>query len=116
MIEAKGKKTQRSKSSKKNPMVYVKEHLAEGCAVLAVCDESNLGKTYSNGRITITIDPAFYKGDLVSIPKALEKISESPNCNLTGKQIVKAAIKAKLLDKNAILQIGKTAHAHRIII
>ncbi|MHA2407242.1 MAG: hypothetical protein ACXACA_02575 [Candidatus Ranarchaeia archaeon] len=46
----------------------------------------------------------------------MEKISESPNSNLTGKHIVRAAIKAKLLDKDAILQIGQTAHAHRIII
>ncbi|MHA2059797.1 MAG: DUF424 domain-containing protein [Candidatus Ranarchaeia archaeon] len=113
-----GKKTQRSKplATKKPPMVYLKEHFAEGCMVLAVCDENTLGKTFSSGRVTITVDPSFYQGDLVSIPTALEKINGSANSNLTGKKIIRAAIKAKLLDKDGILQIGKTAHAHRIII
>jgi hypothetical protein len=113
-----GKKTQRPKTptTKKPPMVYLKEHFAEGCVVLAVCDENTLGKTFSSGNVTITITPSFYQGDLVSIPIALEKISGSANSNLTGKNVIRAAVRAKLIDKDGILQIGKTAHAHRITI
>ena len=117
MINSPENKPQGSKNSpsKKTPMVYIKEHFAEGLVVLAVCDENTLGKTYSEGKISITVSTSFYQGELVSVPVALEKISKSANSNLTGKRIVRAAIKAKLLEKDAILQIGKTAHAHRLI-
>ncbi len=106
----------RKSPSTKQTMVYLKQHNNQGCIVLAVCDENTLGKTFSDGRISITVNPAFYQGKLVTIPTALQMISESPNTNLTGKEIVRAALKAKLLKKSAILKIGSTAHAQRIVI
>jgi len=101
---------------KKRVMVYLKEHCVQGFTVLAICDENTLGKTFSNGRITITVTPSFYQGQLTTIPAALKMITAAPNCNLIGRKIVQAALKARLLNRDAILEIGETQHAQRVVI
>ncbi len=98
---------QESEQAKAIPRVYIKVHRFEGEILVAACDEDVLGALISNSmtKTRIYIDPVFYKGELVSIDKALEVIKTSTQANLVGNNIVNAAIRAGLIDPNAVLSV-----------
>jgi hypothetical protein len=90
------------------PKVYVKIHRFNGEVLVAVCDEDVLGVLISDPvrKTRLYIDPVFYKGDLVSIDRALEVLKTSTQANLVGSNIVDAAIRAGLVDPGAVLSVG----------
>ncbi|MHA1916948.1 MAG: DUF424 domain-containing protein [Candidatus Ranarchaeia archaeon] len=100
----------------KKQKVYMKEHLTQENYTLAVCDENTLGKKFTKGKLSITVTPLFYQGELVSIEKAIDVLKEAPNSNLVGNNIVKAAVKANIIQKDAVLKIGKTTHAQKMLL
>lgn len=94
--------------------VYIKEFVSEGELVVAVCDEELLGKTISDGRIKIYVDPSFYGGRLVDVEEALRIIDRSTIANLIGRRIVDAAIKHGLVHPEAVTEINGIPHAQII--
>ena len=95
-------------------MVYLKEHLSDTEIVVAVCDEELLGKTLGGDGYEFYVDPVFYGGRRMSISEALTVIESSTIANLVGKKIVSAAVKHKLVHKDAIVYISGVPHAQII--
>ncbi len=88
--------------------VYVKVYRVNGEVLVAACDEELLGTTIvdSEKNIRIYVNPAFYKGELMSIREALEVLKTSTQGNLIGRNIVEAAVRAGLVNSTAVLSIN----------
>lgn len=98
--------------------MYVKIHSSgprfQNRIVIAVCDESLLGKTLKGKTTTITATEQFYKGDRMSRKKVIEILKDAVNCNLLGKEAVEAGIAAGIIDKKSVIVIGGEPHAQCI--
>ncbi len=94
-----------------NPMVYVKRYSSEGEVVIAICDAEILGTTLKDNNIKFYVDPAFYKGELVTLEKALRILSEATIANLIGNNIVEAAIQHGFIHPDAVIVINGVKHA-----
>lgn len=88
--------------------VYVKVYKVNGEVLVAACDEELLGATIvdSEKNMHIYVNPAFYKGELMSIREALEILKTSTQGNLIGRNIVEAAVRAGLVDSTGVLNIN----------
>ncbi len=99
-------------------MVYVKKHYAEGYLVVAICDAELLGETLiDEGRgIKFYIDPNFYKGDLLSVDRAIRELSKADIANLVGRRIVGRALEEGLIHRDAIIEINGVPHAQLLVL
>ncbi|MCD6301481.1 MAG: DUF424 family protein [Staphylothermus sp.] len=98
--------------------VYVKIHKYGEERIIAICDEDLLGKNIIDEEkgIKFYVDPYFYKGELLSISKALMLLKRASIANLVGKNIVNAAKNNGLIHENAVLYIKDIPHAQFAIL
>jgi len=101
----------RSKAMSSEEKVYVKIYNVGSEVLVAVCDREVLGKRFSEGRVSIEVHEAFYKGTLMSISEAIKIISRATIANLVGNRIVSEAVRAGLVHPDAVLKIGNVLHA-----
>ena len=94
-------------------MFWSKVHSVKGEILVAVCDESLLGKGIGK-KLKVHVNENFYKGELVNEEKVLELIKKSTICNLIGKEIVKIAVEKKFITKENIMFIDDIPHAQII--
>lgn len=79
--------------------------------VVALCDTGLIGKTFSEGKKQIEINPNFFQGEeknkkeIIEILIDLEK--EDATFNIVGKESIEAALEAKVISKKGIITIGK---------
>jgi hypothetical protein len=77
--------------------------------VVAICDSDLIGKRFEEGKFQLDVKESFYKGDEVSEERAiflLKKISrEDATFNIVGKDSVKAAIQAGIIEENAVGEV-----------
>ncbi len=99
-------------------LVYVKIHQNRTGNVVAICDYELLGKKLvdRDKNITFYIDPYFYKGEIMNIDHALEKLKKARIANLIGNNIVEAAIDKGYISREAVLEISGVKHAQLIVI
>lgn len=99
--------------------MYVKIHHAgqhtASINVVAVCDESLLGKTLQEGKISITISESFYKGDLKNEKETLAVLKDARNINLIGEEAVATGLKAGIITKENIRTIKGVSHAQAVV-
>ncbi len=81
-------------------------------SVLAVCDKELLGKKLDG----ILINERFYKGELVGREKLIEKLKNSKNSNLFGKNTIKVAIGLKIAIKENCIIIGGVPHLQLVFL
>ena len=98
-------------------MIYIKTHEAENGSLIAMCDESLIDKTLSEGDIFIDIKAynSFYKGELVSEERAKKIIEERDvvySANIIGKEAVGIALKTGIIEKENVLTVKKVPYAH----
>jgi len=79
--------------------------------MVAICDRSILGKTFSEGELRIHASESFYKGDLVSEDVTTEVLKKATIANLLGKKAVSCALKNGIITKENIITIGGVPHA-----
>ena len=94
-------------------MFWCKTHSIKGKFLVAVCDESLLGKRIGK-KLNINVNESFYGRDLVKEEKVLELMKRSTICNLLGKEIVKLALEKKFITKENIMFIDDIPHAQFI--
>jgi hypothetical protein len=94
-------------------MFWCKIHKVKGEVLVAVCDESLLGKKIGK-KLKVHINESFYKGKLVDKKNVLESIKKSTICNLMGKEIVKISLEERLIIKENIIFIDDIPHAQII--
>ena len=77
--------------------------------VVAICDSDLIGKRFEEGKFQLDVKESFYKGDEVSEERAiflLRKISrEDATFNIVGKNSVKAAIQAGIIEEEAVSEV-----------
>ena len=77
--------------------------------VVAICDSDLIGNRFEEGKFQLDVKESFYKGDEVSEERAiflLKKISrEDATFNIVGKDSVKAAIQAGIIEENAVGEV-----------
>ena len=91
--------------------VYIKSTIHNREVLVAVCDAELLGKTLEGGTVPFKVSESFYGGELVRIEDSLDFIKRGTIVNLVGKNVVKAAIEARLVHPQAVLYIGQIPHA-----
>jgi uncharacterized protein len=96
--------------------VYIKIHINPLSEVVAVCDESVLGKTFKSGELQISISESFYKGDLVEIEDVISILKNSSNFNLAGPNIIKASIEKGIIIEDSVLKINSIPLAMKFVL
>lgn len=88
-------------------MMYVK--IKE--SVVAVCDEDILGKTFEDDNVLLEIKEEFYKGDLKDKKQVINILKDAINVNLVGKEAIKTAIDAGVIEEENVLYIQGVPYA-----
>ncbi len=95
--------------------VYLKIHEAYR-KIVSLCDKELLGKKFEEKNLQLDINPKFYEGDIKSNEEELIELlkdeEKEDSCfNIVGENSCDIAIKAGIIDKNAIIQIQGIKHA-----
>ena len=93
------------------PKFYLKIHPRMEHYLVAICDESLLGRTLVEGEIKFNVSEDFYGGNLVDMETCLEHLRIATIANMIGEKTVEVAINAGLVQKQAILYIEGQPHA-----
>lgn len=80
--------------------------------IVGACDEELLGKEFGH----LKISESFFKGELIEINDALEKIKSATIANLIGKKIVSAALERGLVSKDEIKKVEGIPNAQIFLI
>ena len=83
--------------------------------ILAVCDEELLGRTFSEGKLQITVYESFYKGALVDSEGLERHMRSATILNLVGERAVNKAVEMGWVDPDNILRIQGIPHAQAAI-
>lgn len=88
--------------------VYVKVHVAGPEIIVAACDKELLGSIIKDPsrKIHLYVDPAFFGGELKDIDSFIKILSKASSANLVGKDVVEAAIRARLVHNDAVLNVN----------
>lgn len=91
-------------------MLLRERNTQEGLLV-SVCDRQDLGKTFENGAVSLTVDPAFYEGEEASAEEVINSLSRASVANLVGTHSVQLAIENGFIDEQNVLEFDGTRHA-----
>lgn len=91
--------------------MYLKIHSSPEGEIVALCDESALGKVLVQGKIRLDLKmhSSFYKGENVSRAEAIEALKGAHNANLVGAESLEAA-KSAGLDVSGAVMISGVPH------
>jgi len=92
-------------------LVYVKIFTVDHEILVAACDSEVLGKIFREDNIVLYVSEEFYKGELVTLTEALDRIKEATIANLVGKNIVSKAIEEGLVHPDAVIYVNEVPHA-----
>ena len=79
--------------------------------VVALCDESLIGKTLEDKKIKLIVTERFYKGEKKSDKEMEEIIKQSSNINFLGRESVEFGIKLGIIEKENVIKISGVPHA-----
>lgn len=102
--------------SGKVQMIYVKFHRSQDEVLAAVCDREILGESFSAGDVCLEVSERFYGGDLVSIEKLPEILSNSTVANLMGRGVVERAVDLGFVEEEHVLEVSGIKHAQLILL
>jgi uncharacterized protein len=78
--------------------------------IVALCDKELIGKTFEEKNFQLYVKESFYKdkeiGEVEAIEILREMVAEDATFNIVGEKSIKTALKAKIIDKNAIGRIA----------
>ena len=92
-------------------MIFIKKNISQNSEILAVCDQNLVGKHFKENNLKLDITEGFYKGDLLSEEEVINLMKRARNINIVGKDSIKLAIKAKIIEKECIIKIKSIPHA-----
>ncbi|MFQ6084660.1 MAG: DUF424 domain-containing protein [Candidatus Bathyarchaeia archaeon] len=79
--------------------------------MVAACDEDMIGMRIEDGDFCVKVQEGFYMGEKLGSQEAIEIIRRGTIINLIGNEIVDLAVSHKLVHPDAVIRIGKIAHA-----
>ncbi|MCL5092986.1 MAG: DUF424 family protein [Candidatus Marsarchaeota archaeon] len=96
-------------------MIYVKMHESDDGDILAMCDESLIDKTLSEGEMLIDVKgySDFYTGELVDATNyELPRLDEVISFNIIGEESVGLCIRNSIIDIDNVKTIEGVPFAH----
>ncbi|MGI6008834.1 MAG: DUF424 domain-containing protein [Methanomethylophilus sp.] len=93
---------------------YFKTHKHPGETIIAVCDEEVLGKSFAAEKVHITVSEGFYGGDLIDEEELRSRLGAFTILNIAGNRAVEIAIEMKIVDRDAVMEIGGILHAQAV--
>jgi len=95
-------------------MISIKIYKQGKDLLIGACDEKLLGKKFEEGKFQIEVKKEFYGGKKVS-PEVLKTYLENATiANLVGKETIKCAIKAGIIDPACVIKIKGIPHAQMV--
>jgi len=79
--------------------------------LVSVCDPEDLGETYENGSISLTVEPDFYDGEEASEDEVVDSLKRCTTANLVGEETVGLAVEHGFVDEENVLDLDGTRHA-----
>lgn len=83
--------------------------------VIAICDSELLGKVFEEGKFQLDVKKSFFEGekaDEKEIIKIIQDMSrEDATFNIIGKKSVNAALKAGIIDEDAVGEVKEVPFA-----
>ncbi|OJI07797.1 MAG: hypothetical protein BK997_02175 [Candidatus Micrarchaeum sp. ARMAN-1] len=96
-------------------MIYVKIHDTDEGTIIAMCDESLIGRVLEEGDLVLDLKDYsdFYVGDLVD-PESMEfpEHQKFNSANIVGKEAVETAIKQNLIKEENVNKVMDVPYAH----
>ncbi|MCM2325669.1 MAG: DUF424 family protein [Candidatus Woesearchaeota archaeon] len=86
--------------------MILKRHVTRGKAVLAICDESLLGKRLEDDSMVLDLGSSFYKGVPVKKDDVLPFIKTAYIINAVGEESVSLLVDQNIVSKDDIKKIG----------
>lgn len=97
--------------------MYLKIHKMKSGAMVALADDSLIGKKLKFNKTEFFVNPRFYEGEKVSKEEAIRILRSATSINLVGKESVECGREAGMVSDENILMINKKVpHAHAIVI
>lgn len=92
--------------------MYLKIHNVRGKKIVAACDKNLIGKTISDGKVTLDLNryASFYTGDIVSDSTLAEELKSFDSANLVGKKVVSVVVSAGLVKQQNVNYINDIPH------
>jgi len=93
--------------------VVMKQRDTQQGSMVAVCDEHDLGKTFStdHDRVSLTANHDYYGTTVVDPETVLAELRRASNANLVGNTAVKLGMKAGLITPENVIDFGTSKHA-----
>jgi len=95
-------------------MMYLKIHNMGSEIMVAACDRELIGKTFSEGELTIHVSKEFYKGESATDAEVIEALQKAAIANLLGERAVTCAIKSGVIDQDNVITVGGVPHAQMV--
>ena len=92
-------------------MIYFKKLISQNSEVYTFCDQELIGKKIKDKNSNFEVSERFYKGKLINDNEAGELMKQARNINIIGKNVIKLALKAKIINKENIIKIKNVQHA-----
>ena len=92
-------------------MIYLKINKTEQNEVVAICDSDLIGKSFSEKGLILKVKEEFYKGEIMNKEEITKILKDSKNINIIGKESIKLALDAGIIEKNSIIKIKNVPHA-----
>ncbi len=105
-----------SRSESESAEYWVKLHTAGRDTILAVCDSELIGRTFSEGELSITVYREFYGGVLVDEEGLKRHMGSATIMNLVGRGCISIAEERGWVEKGNTLTIAGVKHAQAAII
>lgn len=95
-------------------IVYLKVYNIGDEVMVAVCDESCLGKEFSEGDIHLKVSKEFYGEESADYDEVVSALAEATIANLVGKESVACAVENGFANAKDVLFIQGVPHVQII--
>jgi len=83
--------------------------------LVAACDANLIGKTFREGELRLHVS-SFYDGDYVTEEQLLSHLKMATIANLVGKETIRLALKARIIEREGIITVQGVPHAQMVLI
>ncbi|PSQ31862.1 DUF424 domain-containing protein [Halobacteriales archaeon QS_9_67_15] len=82
--------------------------------LVSVCDPEDLGETFENGDVSLTVEPSFYDGAEATEEEIIDSLSRCSTANIVGTEAVALAVEHGFVEEKNVLELDGTRHAQLI--
>ena len=95
-------------------MMYLKTYDMVSEIMVAACDREIIGKTFSEGELTIHVSKEFYKGEYATEEEVINALQKATIANLLGEKAISCGVKSGVIDQDNVITISGVQHAQMV--